>query len=103
MQRLGATLFVMNDVTALLGRETTLLRCRAGLAGGGAVLLTGPGGIGKSAVLDAMAAEASASGTLVLRSGSSALEAGLPHLALYDLFAGPLAEPDARVGGRATG
>lgn len=103
MQRLGATLFVMNDVTALLGRETTLLRCQAGLAGGGAVLLTGPGGIGKSAVLDAMAAEASASGTLVLRSGSSALEAGLPHLALYDLFAGPLAEPDARVGGPGDG
>ncbi|MFF7636713.1 AAA family ATPase [Kitasatospora sp. NPDC008050] len=89
----------MNDVTALLGRETTLLRCRAGLAGGGAVLLTGPGGIGKSAVLDTLAAEASLSGTLVLRSGSSALEAGLPHLALYDLFAGPLAEQDARAEG----
>ncbi|WP_460624874.1 helix-turn-helix transcriptional regulator [Kitasatospora kifunensis] len=84
----------MNDVTALLGRDAILLRCRAGLAGAGAVLLTGPGGIGKSAVLDAIAAEACAAGTLVLRSGSSAMEAELPYLALYDLFACSLAEQD---------
>ncbi|AUG78275.1 helix-turn-helix transcriptional regulator [Kitasatospora sp. MMS16-BH015] len=84
----------MSDATALLGRDELLGHCRAGLADGGGVLLTGPAGIGKSAVLDALDAEASQAGTLVLRSNSSAVEASLPYLALYDLFAQPVAERD---------
>ncbi len=84
----------MGDVTALLGRDELLVRCRAGLADGGGVLLTGPAGIGKSALLDLIEAEATATGALVLRSNSSATEASLPHLALYDLFARPIAEQD---------
>ncbi|MER5639324.1 LuxR family transcriptional regulator [Kitasatospora sp. NPDC002227] len=82
----------MSDATVLLGRDELLGRCRAVLADGGGVLLTGPAGIGKSAVLDALDAEAQQAGELVLRSNSSAIEASLPHLALYDLFARPVAE-----------
>ncbi|WP_441245143.1 AAA family ATPase [Kitasatospora sp. McL0602] len=87
----------MSDATMLLGRDELLGRCRAGLADGGGVLLTGPAGIGKSAVLDALDAEAQQAGALVLRSNSSAIEASLPYLALYDLFAQPVAEQDGLI------
>ncbi|GAA2138282.1 LuxR family transcriptional regulator [Kitasatospora kazusensis] len=87
----------MSDVPALLGRDAVLARCRAGLAEGGGVLLTGPAGIGKSAVLDALGAEAAEAGALVLRSNSSAAEASLPGLALYDLFARPVAQQDGLI------
>ncbi|MFE0464208.1 ATP-binding protein [Kitasatospora sp. NPDC058965] len=82
----------MAEEMALLGRAELLDRCRAALAdGGGGLLLTGPAGIGKSVVLDQLAVEAAQSGALVLRANSSAGEAALPHLALYDLFARHLA------------
>ena len=87
----------MSDATVLLGRDEVLVRCRAGLADGGGVLLTGAAGIGKSAVLDALDAEATEAGALVLRSNSSAIEASLPHLTLYDLFARPVAEQDGLI------
>ncbi|WP_329570730.1 helix-turn-helix transcriptional regulator [Kitasatospora sp. NBC_01266] len=82
----------MGDMTAPLGRDEVLARCGAGLAGGGGVLVTGPAGIGKTVLLDAVQAEAARGGALVLRSDSVAGEAGLPQLALYDLFAGARAE-----------
>ncbi|MFE9425125.1 AAA family ATPase [Kitasatospora sp. NPDC006697] len=83
----------MGEDGALLGRDELLDRCRAGLAdGGGGVLLTGPAGIGKSAVLEVLAGQAAAGGVLVLRANSSATEASLPYLALYDLFARTIAE-----------
>ncbi|TWF96831.1 AAA family ATPase [Kitasatospora viridis] len=83
----------MSEEWALLGRDELLDRCRAGLAdGGGGVLLTGPAGIGKSAVLEVLAGQAAAAGELVLRANSSATEAALPYLALYDLFARAIAE-----------
>ncbi|MGF1428301.1 AAA family ATPase [Kitasatospora sp. LaBMicrA B282] len=89
----------MSDTTPpppmLLGRQDELRRCRAVLDAGGAagVLLTGAAGIGKSAVLDALQTAAVRAGQLVLRSNPVAGEAELPHLALYDLFAGVLADP----------
>ncbi|MCX4744981.1 LuxR family transcriptional regulator [Kitasatospora sp. NBC_01287] len=88
----------MGDTTAPPGRDEVLARCLAGLGGGGGggVLLTGPAGIGRSAVLDAVQGEAERAGALVLRSNSAACEAGLPQLALYDLFAAALAERDER-------
>ncbi|WP_344440783.1 LuxR family transcriptional regulator [Kitasatospora nipponensis] len=87
----------MSDATVLLGRDEVLVRCRAGLADGGGVLLTGPAGIGKSAILDTLDDEATEAGVLVLRSNSSAIEASLPYLALYDLLARPIAEQDGLI------
>ncbi|MFC1410796.1 AAA family ATPase [Streptacidiphilus sp. N1-12] len=87
----------MSDATVLLGRDELLDRCQAALADGGGVLLTGPAGIGKSAVLDALETEATEAGLLVLRSNSTATEASLPHLALYDLFARQIAEHDGLI------
>ncbi|MGY0236191.1 AAA family ATPase [Longispora urticae] len=80
----------MSDQPTLLGREDVLERCRAQLDTGAGVLLYGPAGIGKSAVVEALGAEAAAQGQLVLRSTPSAVEAGLPHLTLCDLFCGVL-------------
>ncbi|GIG59088.1 transcriptional regulator [Longispora fulva] len=80
----------MSDQPTLLGREDVLERCRAQLDAGAGVLLYGPAGIGKSAVVEVLGAEAAAQGQLVLRSTPSAVEAGLPHLTLCDLFSGVL-------------
>ena len=87
----------MSDATVLLGRDGLLARCRAALADGGGLLLTGPAGIGKSAVLDVLDAEAAEAGALVLRSNSTATEASLPHLALYDLLARTVADRDGLI------
>ncbi|MEV6522310.1 AAA family ATPase [Longispora sp. NPDC051575] len=76
----------MEDAPELLGRRAALARCEAGLAETGGVLVTGPAGIGKSALLAAVARAAADSGALVLRSGSSPTEAALPYLAVFDLF-----------------
>ncbi|WP_412542743.1 LuxR family transcriptional regulator [Longispora sp. K20-0274] len=89
----------MSDQPTLLGREDVLERCRAQLDAGAGVLLYGPAGIGKSAVVEVLGAEAAAQGQLVLRSTPSAVEAGLPHLTLCDLFSGVLdADPPALPG-----
>ncbi|WP_040478396.1 AAA family ATPase [Longispora albida] len=84
----------MSVESGLLGREETLGRCRTHLRGPGGVLLYGPAGIGKSTLVDTLAAEAARSGQLVLRSTPSAAEAELPYLALFDLFGAQLAAPD---------
>ncbi|WP_146259098.1 ATP-binding protein [Streptomyces tateyamensis] len=53
----------MGEDEALRGRAELLDRCRAALADGG-LLLTGPAGIGKSAVLEQLALEADRAGYL---------------------------------------
>jgi DNA-binding CsgD family transcriptional regulator len=63
----------------------------AALAAGGGVLVSGPAGIGKSALLDAIGSACAAAGQLVLRSASSAAESWLPYLGLYDLFSDAVA------------
>ncbi|ACU70812.1 transcriptional regulator, LuxR family [Catenulispora acidiphila DSM 44928] len=63
----------------------------AALAAGGGVLVSGPAGIGKSALLDAIGSACAAAGQLVLRSASAAAESWLPYLGLYDLFSDAVA------------
>ncbi len=72
--------------TRLLGRDALLARARAALDPGAGLLLTGPAGIGKSAVLRVLAQEAAAAGTRVLRCAPTAADAGVPHAALGDLL-----------------
>jgi DNA-binding CsgD family transcriptional regulator len=76
---------------SLVGRGELLALTRAELAAGGSVLLWGPAGIGKSSVLDVLAAERA--GALVLRAAAAEAEAELPYLALVDLFDGVLDGP----------
>ncbi len=76
----------MRDTPALLGRQEALEQCMAALSTGGGALVTGPAGIGKSALLDAVSAACADAGQLVLRSSSAATESWLPYLGLYDLF-----------------
>jgi DNA-binding CsgD family transcriptional regulator len=75
-----------------IGRNELLAAARGGLATGGSVMLTGPAGIGKSTILDALAREAAAGQARVLRAAAAEAEADLPYLALVDLFDGA---PDA--------
>ncbi|MBW8803467.1 MAG: AAA family ATPase [Catenulisporales bacterium] len=81
----------MKEAPAILGRQQTLEKCMAALAAGGGVLVTGPSGIGKSALLDAIGSACADAGQLVLRSASSAAESWLPYLGLYDLFSDAVA------------
>jgi DNA-binding CsgD family transcriptional regulator len=67
-----------------------MAQARARLNGGGSVILTGPAGIGKSTILDALARVAT--DVLVLRAAAAEAEAELPYLALVDLLDGA---PDA--------
>jgi len=60
------------------------------LASGGSVLLRGPAGIGKSTVLDALAAQRT--DAMVLRVAAAEVESGLPYLTLVDLFGKVLAD-----------
>jgi DNA-binding CsgD family transcriptional regulator len=73
-----------------IGRGEILDQARARLAAGGSILLYGPAGIGKSTILQALAAEADSA--LVLRANAAEAEAELPYLALVDLFDGVLDE-----------
>ncbi|MFD0567403.1 ATP-binding protein [Kitasatospora saccharophila] len=70
----------------LVDRTHLLAEIRAALTATGGVLLHGPAGIGKTALLDALAQEAGPAGGTVLRSSPTAAEADLPHLALIDLL-----------------
>jgi DNA-binding CsgD family transcriptional regulator len=74
-----------------VGRGELLARARASLAAGGSVLFHGPAGIGKSTLLDTVAAEPGAA--LVLRAAAAEAEAELPYLALVDLFGMVLDDP----------
>lgn len=72
----------------LIGREVELRAAREALREAGTVLLTGPGGIGRSALATALAAEAAGLGTTVLRCTPAAPERALPYVGLCDLLAG---------------
>ncbi|BBB01520.1 putative LuxR family transcriptional regulator [Actinacidiphila reveromycinica] len=69
------------------GREALLEEGwqRLGLDGG--LLLHGPAGIGKSVVLDALAARAADAGATVLRCSPAPADTALPYLGVIDLFA----------------
>ena len=68
------------------GREPELERVRALLDTGGALLVRGVAGIGKSALLDEAAAIAGDRGMIVLRTGAVQSEARLPFAGLHGLL-----------------
>jgi len=93
---------VQSDATALRGRGALLAAVDARLAAGGGVALHGPAGIGKSAILDAVAGSAAARGELVLRLRPVRTERSLPYAGIADLVsqlpedAGPALPPAQR-------
>ncbi|MDQ7905387.1 AAA family ATPase [Phytohabitans sp. ZYX-F-186] len=70
---------------ALLGRDDEI-EAIATVLGGGALLLTGAAGSGRSALLEAAAERATASGVRVLRGAGSDFEADLPYAGLNQLL-----------------
>lgn len=74
------------DLAPFVGRADLLAAIEARLAAGGSILLTGPAGIGKTALLDAVAAAASARGERVLRVFPAHADRDLPFAALADLL-----------------
>lgn len=70
-----------------MGRASLLTTVEARLSVGGGVALHGPAGIGKSALLDAVAATAAARGEAVLRLRPAQTERGLPYAGIADLIA----------------
>ena len=85
---------------ALLEREPALAVVRdtvaqAAAGTGGLVLIEGPAGIGKTAMLDAAAAVATGSGVRVLRARASDLEQEFAFGVARQLFEGLLAHSDA--------
>ncbi|WP_161790173.1 ATP-binding protein, partial [Streptacidiphilus carbonis] len=79
---------VPSSGTPPIGRDALLTEARAALRPDRGLLLTGPAGIGKSVVLDALAAESAAAGGLVLRCGPVPEESVLPYAGLCDLLSG---------------
>lgn len=69
------------------GRDALLAALRDGLAAPGRVLLSGPAGIGKSALLEELATEGHAQGHTVLRSAPVEQDRDLPFVTLVDLLA----------------
>ncbi|EST30270.1 hypothetical protein N566_21645, partial [Streptomycetaceae bacterium MP113-05] len=67
-------------------RTELIAALEARIAVGGSVVLTGPSGIGKSAVLEAVAEAAEARGELVLRASGTETERRLPYAGLTDLL-----------------
>ena len=78
---------MQSDATALRGRGPLLAEIETRLFTGGGVALHGPAGIGKTAVLDAVAAAAGARGELVLRLRPVRTERSLPYAGIADLVA----------------
>jgi DNA-binding NarL/FixJ family response regulator len=76
---------VQSDAPALWGRAALLATIENRLCAGGGVALHGPAGIGKTALLDAVAAAAAARGELVLRLRPVPTERGLPYAGIADL------------------
>ncbi|RAJ72570.1 MULTISPECIES: LuxR family transcriptional regulator [unclassified Streptomyces] len=72
----------------LVGRERDLARILGVSAphAGGALLLSGDPGVGKSAVLDAVAAAAAQDGTRVLRAAGAEFEADIGYSALHQIL-----------------
>src|SRR3954470_3399155 len=91
----------MGAVKALLERETELAAIDARLpreseGQGQMALIDGPAGIGKSRLLDAVAASGAAAGARVLRARGSELERAFPLGVVRQLSEPLLADPDAR-------
>ncbi|MFD9882689.1 ATP-binding protein [Streptomyces alboflavus] len=74
--------------TPLVGRERDLDRILEGFAqrAGGVLLLSGDPGVGKSAVLDAVATQADHDGTRVLRAAGAEFEADISYSALHQIL-----------------
>lgn len=70
----------------LVGRDTVAEHASAVLRGHGRVLLEGPAGIGKTAVLRALVRQAAEAGMAVAACAPAEAEAGLPLAALTDLL-----------------
>src|SRR4051812_21367424 len=84
------------DGPPLLGRSVLLGAIEEALRTGGGVALHGPGGIGKSVLLEAVAAGAAARGDLVIRLRPAQSERLLPYAGVSDLVHRlPAAAPDA--------
>ena len=86
-----------SDATALHGRDQLLAAIETRLAAGGGVALHGPPGIGRTALLDAVAATADARGDLVLRLRPVRSERSVPYAGIADLVAQLPAEAAARL------
>jgi DNA-binding CsgD family transcriptional regulator len=78
---------VQSDAIFLSGRASLLGAVESRLAVGGGVALHGPGGIGRTALLDAVAATAVARGELVPRLRPTLTERRLPYAGIADLVA----------------
>ena len=86
--------------TALLEREHELERVQvalraAGRRAGGALVIEGAAGMGKSRLLDVARARASDLGLRVLSARATELEQGFPFGVVRQLFERPLLEADA--------
>ncbi|MEU6440833.1 AAA family ATPase [Streptomyces sp. NPDC047046] len=85
----------------LIGRERDLEFLRAHFTGspvhGAALLLSGEAGVGKTALLNALAAESVRSGTRVLRANGVEFEADIPYAGLNQLLV-PLFDSFERLG-----
>ena len=84
----------------LLEREPELERLRealraAGRGAGGALIIEGAAGIGKSRLLEEVRASAPDSGIAVLNARATELEQGFPFGVIRQLFERPLLEADA--------
>src|SRR5699024_8194389 len=78
------------------GRSALLTALESRLAANGSVVLTGPSGIGKTALLEAAGAVATARGELVLRTAGTETERWVPCSGLAELLdqlPGPLTDP----------
>src|SRR5512139_2445913 len=82
---------LQNDVHSppplrLVGRADLLAAVEGQLTAGGSVVLTGPAGIGKTAVMDAIGAAAVARGERVLRVAGAETERWISYAGVADLF-----------------
>ncbi len=85
-------------IGSVVGRDVELAHLWRALTAQRRVLLEGPAGIGKTALVDALLEHASANGMLVLRCAPAETEASLPLVALADLLA-PLTDDSATLPG----
>jgi DNA-binding CsgD family transcriptional regulator len=83
-------------IGTVVGRDPVLDHAWRALTAQRRLLLEGPAGIGKTALLDALLAHAAANGMLVLRCAPAETETALPLVALADLLA-PLTDESTRL------